>query len=133
AFLPGIGYELGEADSRTVERFRFPSTRLQHDLGLENASVMALDQLACTGLFGAIRIARSLCTTEGIERVLCVSTGFVPPDAGRAATFTCTSDAACAVLVGSAGAQNRIISSRHVTKGYYWDRDAHAMRDEIVA
>ncbi len=130
AFLPGSIGQHGRCPIRTSERFRFPSTRLQYDLGLGNASVIALDQLACTGLFAAIRIARSLCATEGIERALCVSTDFFPVEAGREAIFNCTSDAACAVLVGRDAGRNRIVASRHVTKGYYWDGDG--MHDEIV-
>lgn len=129
AFLPGAAGQ-GRCPVRTSERFRFPSTRLQYDLGLGNASVIALDQHACTGLFAAIRVARSLCATEGIDRALCVSTDFFPAEAGREAIFNCTSDAACAVLVGQDAGRNRIVASRHVTKGYYWDGDG--MHDEIV-
>lgn len=116
---------------RTTERFRYPATRLQYDLGLDRASVIALDQLACTGLFGAVRLARAMCLAEGVERVLCVSAEFFPADAGREAIFNCTSDAACAVLVEREGVRNRIVGAGNVTKGYYWDADLK--REEIVA
>ena len=115
----------------TTDRFKYPSARLQYDLGLTNASVFGLDQLACTTLLGAVRIARSLCITEGIERALCVSSEFFPMHAGREAIFNCTSDAACAVLVEKTGARNRLIAASTVTKGYYWDTDS--LRDEVVA
>lgn len=116
---------------RTTERFRFPATRLQYELGLTHASVVALDQLACTGLFGAVRLARALCLADGVERALCVGAEFFPADAGREAIFNCTSDAACAVLVERGGERNRLVAATHVTKGYYWDADA--LRDEVVA
>ena len=115
----------------TTDRFKYPSARLQYDLGLTSASVFGLDQLACTTLLGAVRIARSLCMTEGIERAVCVSSEFFPMHAGREAIFNCTSDAACAVLVEREGARNKLVSGSTVTKGYYWNTDA--MRDEVVA
>ena len=115
----------------STARFRYPSTRLQYDLALEHAAVLAVDQLACTTLFGAVRVARALCMTEGIERALCVSADMYPPLAGREALFNCTADAGCAVLIERESPRNRIVAARTVTKGYYWDADA--MRDEIVA
>jgi 3-oxoacyl-[acyl-carrier-protein] synthase-3 len=131
AFAPGRTLASAAGDAVSAARFRYPSTRLQYDLGLERAAVIAVDQLACTTLFGAVRVARALCIAEGIERALCVSTDMYPPLAGREALFNCTADAACAVLVEREGPRNRIVAARTVTKGYYWD--ASAMRDEIVA
>jgi 3-oxoacyl-[acyl-carrier-protein] synthase III len=118
----------GLCDAR---RFEYPATRLQYDLGLCEATVIGLDQFACTTLFGAVRLARALCVAEGLERVLCVSSEFYPAEAGREAITNCTSDGACALLVEQAGARNRILGSATVTKGYYWE--AEAMRDEVVA
>ena len=114
-----------------MSRFKYPATRLQYDLELRNAWPFAIDQLACTTLLAAARIARSLCLTEGIERALCVSSEFFPANAGREAIFNCTSDAACAILIERNGTRNRLVSATNVTKGYYWD--VEAMRDEIVA
>ena len=131
AFAPARGLAGAAGDVVTAARFRYPSTRLQYDLGLERAAVIAVDQLACTTLFGAVRVARALCIAEGIERALCVSADMYPPRAGREALFNCTADAGCAVLVERSGPRNRIVAARTVTKGYYWDADA--MRDEIVA
>lgn len=113
------------------ERFQYPGTRLQFDLGLERASVVGVDQLACTTLFAAVRMARALCIAEGLERVLCVSGEFYPAEAGREAITNCTSDAGCAVLVNRDGAHNRILSSCTVTKGFFWRGDA--LRDEVIA
>jgi 3-oxoacyl-[acyl-carrier-protein] synthase-3 len=114
-----------------ARRFEYPGTRLQYDLGLTAATVIGLDQFACTTLFAAVRIARALCIAEGCTRVLCVSSEFYPAMAGREAITNCTSDAACALLVESSGMHNRIVGSATVTKGYYWE--AEAMRDEVVA
>ncbi len=131
AFAPPSGSEAAARGLCTMSRFKYPATRLQYDLDLPNAWTFAVDQLACTTLLAAARLARSLCLTEGIEKALCVSSEFFPVNAGREAIFNCTSDAACAVLIEREGARNRLVSATNVTKGYYWDVDAQ--RDEIVA
>lgn len=121
----------GAAKLCTADRFQFPATRLQFELGLERAAVLAVDQLACATLFGAIRIARAMMDAEGIERALCVSCEFYPRLAGREAIYNCTSDAACAVLLERDGRSNVIAGASTITKGYYWD--AAGMREEVVA
>jgi 3-oxoacyl-[acyl-carrier-protein] synthase-3 len=131
SFAPATDAEEAAGGLCTMSRFKYPATRLQYDLELHNAWPFAIDQLACTTLLGAARIARSMCITEGIERALCVSSEFFPANAGREAIFNCTSDAACAILIERNGARNRLVSATNVTKGYYWDVDA--LRDEIVA
>lgn len=112
-------------------RFRYPATRLQFELGVDQAWTFGLDQVACTNLLAATRVARALCLAEGIDRALCVMAEFFGPEAAREQIYNCVSDAACAVLVERGAARNRIVASEQVTKGYYWDADA--MRDEIVA
>ena len=131
AFAPAHDADAGSRALNTADRFRYPATRLQFDLGLEDASVLALDQLACTTLFGAVRVARSLMASEGIERALCVASEFYPLHAGREAIYNCTSDAACALLLEAGGTRNRLVGATTITKGYYWD--AAAMREEVVA
>lgn len=129
AFAAGGGS--GAARVNSTQRFHYPATRLQYELGMENAATFAVDQLACTSLFSAVRIANAMCVSGEAERVLCVCAEFFPVDAGREAIFNCTSDAACAVLVERGGAGNRIVASTQVTKGYYWNSDE--MRNEVVA
>ena len=119
------------AAHRTTARFRYPATRLQHELGLERAQVLGVGQLACTTLFGAIRMARALILAEGLERVLCVAADVFPADAGREAIFNATSDAAVAVLVERGGQRCTLRGAAHVTKGYYWNPDE--LRNEMVA
>ena len=131
AFAPHGG--TGDAACRlaSTRRFHYPATRLQYDLGLERASVIALDQLACTSLLAAVRLARATIAAGEARRVLCISAEFFPERAGREAIFNCTADAACGVLVDDSTERNRIIASAAVTKGYYWDADA--LRNEIIA
>jgi 3-oxoacyl-[acyl-carrier-protein] synthase-3 len=115
----------------TTERFQSPAARLQYELGLDGASVVAVDQFACTTLFGAVRVARALCTAEGIDRALCVSGEFYPALAGREALFNCTSDAACALLLERGAGRQRICGAATVTHGYHWDPTVR--REETVA
>ena len=134
AFAAGSEAGAGAASLCTADRFRYPATRLQHELGLEDAAVLALDQLACTTLFGAIRVARAMMAGEGIDRALCVASEFYPAHAGREAVYNCTSDAACALLLDATGgvdARNRIVGATTISKGYYWDPEA--MREEVIA
>jgi 3-oxoacyl-[acyl-carrier-protein] synthase-3 len=131
AFAPADAPDPGNDYLRSTERFKYPATRLQYDLGLDHASVLGVDQLACTNLLAGVRIARSLCLTEGIDRALCVMAEFFPADGGREKIYNCISDAACAVLVEREGTRNRLVASTHITKGYYWDGDA--LHNEIVA
>jgi 3-oxoacyl-[acyl-carrier-protein] synthase-3 len=134
---PSVAFAAGGATAdaarriATTCRFQYPATRLQYDLGLERASTIALDQLACTSLFAAVRLARAVIGAGEARRVLCVAAEFFPECAGREAIFNCTADAGCAVLVEDSGERNRIVASADVTKGYYWDADA--LRNEIVA
>jgi 3-oxoacyl-[acyl-carrier-protein] synthase III len=134
AFAAATDAEVGAASLCSADRFRYPATRLQHELGLEGAAVLALDQLACTTLFGAVRVARAMMAAEGIERALCVASEFYPARAGREAVYNCTSDAACALLLDASDdpkGRNRIVGSATTSKGYYWDPEA--MREEVIA
>ena len=131
AFAPAGSAADAAGHISTTRRFQYPATRLQYDLALECASTVALDQLACTSLFAAVRMARALIHGGDARRVLCVSAEFFPACAGREAIYNCTADAGCAVLVEEAGERNRIVASTQITKGYYWDADA--LRNEIVA
>ena len=131
AFAPARDAQEEVAALLTTGRFRFPGSRLQLDLGCDGATVIGLDQLACTALFGAVRVARALCLAEGMSRVLCVSSEFFPANAGREALYNCTSDAACALLVERDARTHAVRAMTTVSKGYYWDADA--MREEVVA
>ena len=131
AFASGARAADGAAAMCTVDRFRSPASRLQHDLGLDGAAVLALDQLACTSLFGALRVARALMLAEEVQRAVCVASEFYPARAGREALYNCTSDAACALLLDREGDRNRVAGAATITKGYYWDPSA--MREEVIA
>lgn len=122
--VAGAGCERGPS-------FRYPSTRLQHDLGLGAAWTLGLDQVACTNLLAGIRVAAGLMRAEGIDRALCVTSEFFGPDALRERIYNCVSDAACAVVLERGAPACRLVAAIQVTKGYYWD--AESVREEVVA
>ena len=115
----------------TLRRFAAPALRLQYELGLVHAAALGVEQLACTSLLGAVRVARALCASEGAERALCVSAELFPALAGRESLYNCTSDAACAVLVERGAARNRIVGTASVSKGWHWDPTVR--QEEMVA
>lgn len=78
----------------------FPASHVQADFGLTNALVIGLNQQACTGMLGSLRIAKMLLSTEPeMERVLCVTSDRFPPGALYEQSYTLVSDGAAACIV----------------------------------
>ena len=112
--------------------FSYPAARLQYELGLVNARVIGVSQTGCLGLMTAVSLGRAaLVSDPGVRRVLCVSVDVLPPGSRREILFNLISDGACALLVERGAGPNRLVSSRQVTKGYYWNCEERA--SEIVA
>ena len=78
----------------------FPASRLQADFGLDRAIVFGLNQQACTGMLGSLRLAGALLATEPAwRRVLCVTADRFPPGAGYEQAYNLISDGAAACVV----------------------------------
>ena len=115
-----------------LEDFSYPVARLQYECGLTNAATAAVGQTGCTGLMSAIDFAAAqLHANPAWRRVICVSADVLPAAARREIIVNVISDGACAVLVERDAARNRILATRRVSKGYYWD--ATARTNEIIA
>jgi 3-oxoacyl-[acyl-carrier-protein] synthase-3 len=96
----------------------FPASRLQAECGLSRAIVVGLDQQACTGMIGALRLAAALLATEpGWRRVLCVTADRFPPDAWYEQAYNLISDGAAACLVGRGPAAFRLLTVHQITNG----------------
>ena len=69
------------AASRDVKDLMdFPASRLQADFGLDAATIVGIDQQACTGMLGALRVGGALLRGEpDLRRVLCVTADRFPP------------------------------------------------------
>jgi 3-oxoacyl-[acyl-carrier-protein] synthase-3 len=112
--------------------FRFPGTCLQSALGLPNAAVIGVAQLACNTFQAALRLARALLLAEpGLKDVLCVAADRFPSAARREIVYNLMSDGACAAVVSRDATRNRILSCAQVTRGAYWD--GTSSHDQLIA
>jgi 3-oxoacyl-[acyl-carrier-protein] synthase-3 len=112
--------------------FRFPGTCLQAELGVPSASVIGIAQLACNTFQAALRVARALLLAEPtVCHILCVAADRFPPCAKREIVYNLMSDGACAAVISRACASNRILATRHITRGAYWD--SSISHDQLIA
>jgi len=113
----GSGKEF--ARSRDVkDLMRFAASRLQADFGLRGAAVFGLDQQACTGALGAMRLARNLIAAEPeMRNVLCVTADRFPEGALYEQAYNLISDGAAAWRVSAAPAGLRIVACHQLTNG----------------
>jgi len=107
------------AASRDVKHLmHFPASQLQAEYGMHNASVIGLNQQACTGMLGALRLARSLLIAEpNIGRVLCVTADRFPANAKYEQSYNLISDGAAACLVSREAQGFRLIDVHHISNG----------------
>lgn len=115
-----------------LQGFSYPVARLQYECGFTNAMTVGIGQAGCTGLMAAIDLAAAhLRTHAEAMRAVCVSADVLPRETKREIIVNVISDGACAVLVERGAAGNRVIVSRRISKGYYWD--ASGRYNEIIA
>ncbi len=120
------------ATGGTLQDFSYPVARLQYECGLTHATTMAIGQAGCTGLMAAIEVATAyLHSNPAARRAVCVSADVLPDGAAREIIINVISDGACAVMVERDSPRNRILGTRRVSKGYYWD--ATERNNEIIA
>jgi 3-oxoacyl-[acyl-carrier-protein] synthase-3 len=116
--------------SRDVKQvMRFPASLLQEEFDLQRAFVIGLNQQACTGMLGALRIARNMIVAEAdIHNILCITADRFPADAIYEQSFNLVSDGAAACLVSREPAGLRLVAAHHITNGAMVD----ASDDETV-
>ncbi len=112
--------------------FRFPGTCLQAELGIPNASVIGIAQLACNTFQAAIRVANALILAEpAVRHVLCVAADRFPAHSRREIVYNLMSDGACAAVVARGQRSNRILAMIQITRGVYWD--STISHDQLIA
>jgi 3-oxoacyl-[acyl-carrier-protein] synthase III len=120
------------ATGSPLQDFSYPVARLQYECGLINAATAGVSQTGCTGLMAAIDFAAAhLVANPFANRVICVSADVLPAGRPREIITNVISDGACAVLVQRNATRNRMLASRRISKGYYWD--ATIKQNEIIA
>lgn len=107
----------------------FPVSHLQAEFKLDDASVIGLNQQACTSMIGSLRIARALLNTESeLKQVLCVTSDRFPEGAIYEQAYNVISDGAAACLVSREPKGYKILASHAITNGAL----AQASDDETV-
>jgi 3-oxoacyl-[acyl-carrier-protein] synthase-3 len=121
----------GGGPGMLIDQFRYPASRIQHELGLTRAVAFAIGQQGCASLTSALRLSRALLRSGDAERILCVGADAVPPGYQREVIYNVLSDGACALMVDAGHERLQPVAFRQITKGYYWD--SPAKRTEIMA
>ncbi|HVF89066.1 MAG TPA: 3-oxoacyl-[acyl-carrier-protein] synthase III C-terminal domain-containing protein [Blastocatellia bacterium] len=107
----------------------FPASHLQSDFKLDAATVIGLNQQACTGMLGSLRVARMLLNTEPeLGRVLCVTADRFPDAALYEQSYSLISDGAAACIASFAPSGFRLLGHHAATNGAM----AGASDDEAV-
>jgi 3-oxoacyl-[acyl-carrier-protein] synthase-3 len=107
----------------------FPASHLQSDFELDRAFVIGLNQQACTGVLGGLRLAQMLVKSEpDVDRVLCVTSDRFPEGALYEQAYNLISDGAVACVVTRSPAAFRLIACHAITNGAM----AQASDDETV-
>lgn len=125
-----IGDEATFAATRDVKHLMdYPASHLQADFGMAHAAVIGLTQQACTGMFGAVRLARALLVAEPeMRRILCLTADRFPAGATYEQAYNVISDGAAACLVAAEPRGFRLLACHAITNGAM----AAASDDETV-
>ena len=96
----------------------FPVSHLQCEFALHDAIAIGLNQQACTGMLGSVRLARALLSAEpDFERVLCISADRFPEGAIYEQAYNLISDGSAACIVSREPSGFRILACHQITNG----------------
>ncbi len=108
---------------------RFPASELQAEYEMHNAFIIGLNQQACTGMLGSLRIARNFLLAEnGVNNVLCVTSDRFPKGAKYEQAYNLISDGAAVCRVSRDAQGFRLLDVHHISNGAMVD----ASDDETV-
>lgn len=108
---------------------RYPASAVQAEFGWDDAIAVGVGQQGCTGLLGALRLARALLVAEPhLDPVVVVTADRFPPGARYEQTYNLVSDGAVACVVSRAPGRFGLLGVRHTTNGALVD----AVDDEVV-
>ena len=107
------------AKSKDVKHLmHFPASRLQAELGMDKAFVIGLNQQACTGMLGSLRVARNMLIAEpDLTNVLCITADRFPEGATYEQAYNLISDGAAVCQVGREPDEFRLLAAHHITNG----------------
>lgn len=111
--------------------FKFSASRIQHELGLNQARVLGLSDQGCVSLINAVALTKELLPGTGKRYALCINADVLPKQASREVLYSVISDAGCAVLVDMQANGCHLKASSQLTKGFYWDCETR--HNELLA
>ena len=118
-----------DASADVKHLMHFPASELQSDFGMERAFVIGLNQQACTGMLGALRIARNMLHAEAdLKNILCITADRFPRTAKYEQSYNLISDGAAACRISREPQGFRLLDVHHITNGAMVD----ATDDETV-
>lgn len=111
-----------EADFQKTKDVKFlmdyPASHLQADFNLEKASVIGLNQQACTSVIGALRVGSAMITQdEAVNKVLCITADRFPPGAIYEQTYNLISDGGSACILSTEPIGYKILKAVAITNG----------------
>ena len=96
----------------------FPASRLQSDFGMDKSYVMGINQQACTGMLGSIRVANAMLQAEpDMQQILCITADRFPPGAVYEQAYNLISDGGAACIVSRKPQGYRFLGAHHITNG----------------
>lgn len=96
----------------------FPGSHLQSEFNMEKAFVLGINQQACTGMLGSLRVAKMLLNDDTeLDSVLCLSADRFPHGAVYEQAYNLISDGAAAAIVTRSPARFRIVACHGITNG----------------
>ena len=118
--LNGNNGDVAQFDSsRDVKHLMdFPASRLQSDFGMDKSFVMGINQQACTGMLGSIRVANAMLKAEPeLQQILCITADRFPPGAVYEQAYNLISDGGAACMVSRTPRGYRYLGAHHITNG----------------
>ena len=110
------GTRCGERDVKHL--MRFPASLLQCELGLDGAFVLGINQQACTGMLGSLRVARALLTAEeDLGALLCLTSDRFPEGYAYEQAYNLISDGAAGGVVSRRPGGFAILACHQLTNG----------------
>jgi 3-oxoacyl-[acyl-carrier-protein] synthase-3 len=117
-------------ETRDVKHLmNYPASHVQTHFELEQATVVGLNQQACTSMLGSLRLAKAFLTAESqLQKVLCVSADRFPKGSIYEQAYNLISDGAACCLVSREPKGYKILETHAITNGALVD----ANDDEVV-
>lgn len=110
--------ELFAGSGDVKKLMQFPASKLQAEFAMKETIVIGLNQQACTGMLGALRIARNLLLAESdMDNVLCITADRFPNGAKYEQAYNLISDGAAACLVSRREEGFRLLDVHHISNG----------------